>query len=82
MKRIILAAFTLLFCINASAQEEESKYDNREAFNPLFNYQPGTAYRSGTGKPGPMYWQNSADYVIKATLSEEKNMIQGNIEIN
>lgn len=81
MKRMILAAFTLLFCVNASAQKEEPKYDNRDAFNPLFNYQPGTVYRSGTGKPGPMYWQNNADYVINATLSEEKNTITGNIEI-
>lgn len=86
MKKIFLAVIALLFFVDVSAQKEDSKkevpkYNHREAFNPLFNYQPGTAFRSGTGKPGPMYWQNHADYVINATLSEEKNTISGNIEI-
>ena len=43
-------------------------YDPRVAFAPLTL--PGTVnrYRSGDGAPGPDYWQNRADYDIKARL--------------
>jgi hypothetical protein len=58
-----------------------SKYDHRDAFNPLFNFMPGTAYRSGTGAPGPMYWQNKADYKINIKLDEETNSLTGDVEI-
>lgn len=81
MKKILVAALLSCFLLDVSAQELPKKYDHREAFNPLFNFQPGTAYRSGTGKPGPMYWQNHADYIINATLDEEKNTIAGDVSI-
>ena len=34
-------------------------------FAPL-DLPPGNLFRSGSGAPGPMYWQNHADYDIKA----------------
>ncbi len=30
--------------------------------------EPANAYRSGSGAPGPSYWQNEADYEMHATL--------------
>lgn len=82
MKKLFLLAFGLFFSFtNLIAQNEKSTYDNHEAFKPLFNYQPGTAYRSGSGMPGPMYWQNKANYIINATLDEEKNLIKGDLTI-
>ena len=77
----------LLFCALAVGQQMNaqmptiSKYDHRDAFNPLFNFMPGTAYRSGTGSPGPMYWQNKADYKINIKLDEEANALAGDVEI-
>ncbi len=66
----------------ASAQtSSNTKYDHREAFNPLFNFQPGTPYRSASGAPGPMYWQNKADYKINVKLDETNNTISGEVEI-
>lgn len=66
----------------ASAQtSSNTKYDHREAFNPLFNFQPGTPYRSASGAPGPMYWQNKADYKINVKLDETNNTIGGEVEI-
>jgi hypothetical protein len=62
------------FLLNSTAQET-SKYNHKEAFDPLFAYNPGTVYRSGTGAPGPQYWQNSADYVINATLDVDNNKV-------
>ena len=35
------------------------------------------AYRSGSGRPGPSYWQQRADYTIRATLDPAKNEIRG-----
>ncbi len=76
-----------LFCALAVGQQVNaqmptiSKYDHRDAFNPLFNFMPGTAYRSGTGSPGPMYWQNKADYKINIKLDEEANALAGDVEI-
>ena len=35
------------------------------------------AYRSASGRPGPSYWQQRADYLIRATLDPAKNEIRG-----
>lgn len=43
-------------------------YQPRETFAPRDMGQPVNAYRSGNGAPGPDYWQNRADYRIRATL--------------
>jgi hypothetical protein len=80
--RKILIAGILAFCQSVQAQTPTvSKYDHRDAFNPLFNFMPGTAYRSGTGAPGPMYWQNRADYKINIKLDEAANTLSGDVEI-
>jgi hypothetical protein len=34
-------------------------------------------YRTASGAPGPKYWQQRADYDIKATLDENKLMLSG-----
>lgn len=34
-------------------------------------------YRSGSGAPGPMYWQQQADYVIQAELNDETQHLTG-----
>ena len=35
------------------------------------------AYRSGSGQPGPSYWQNRADYQIHATLDPKAHSLAG-----
>lgn len=35
------------------------------------------SYRTASGAPGPAYWQQKADYNIKAELDEEKLMLKG-----
>jgi hypothetical protein len=43
-------------------------YNPLETFAPLTLPQPVNRYRSGSGAPGPDYWQNRADYEIHAQL--------------
>ncbi|TXF76354.1 M1 family metallopeptidase [Chryseobacterium sp.] len=64
-----------------SAQNETPKYSYTEAFKPFFYQNNGTETRSASGKPGHHYWQNSADYVLNATLNEQKKEIKGTAEI-
>ena len=52
----------------AASSAQAAGYDPRAAFAPLDLPGPVNAYRSGSGKPGPSYWQNRADYQIHATL--------------
>ena len=49
-------------------------FDPVEAFAPLTLPLPD-AFRSAEGRPGEAYWQQRADYSIKATL--EGNVISG-----
>lgn len=77
-KRIAYLFFLLL---TFSSMAQESKFNNHEAFAPLFNYQPSSVYRSGSGMPGPAYWQNAADYDIKVTLSTTENKLSGKVAI-
>jgi hypothetical protein len=44
------------------------QYDPRLTFAPLTLPDPVNAYRSGSGAPGPSYWQNEADYELHASL--------------
>jgi hypothetical protein len=47
-------------------------------FEPIDNiiYPPNT-YRTASGAPGKDYWQQRADYKIKATLDEKNNVLSG-----
>ncbi|NII54729.1 hypothetical protein FHS47_002058 [Lutibacter sp. SG786] len=52
-------------------------FDPRETFAPFSYPQPVNAYRSGSGMPGPMFWQNRADYELAATLDPVRNTLSG-----
>ena len=38
-------------------------------------------YRSGSGAPGPKYWQNRADYDIKASLDTTTKTLTGSLRM-
>ncbi|HEY0198547.1 MAG TPA: M1 family metallopeptidase [Rhodanobacter sp.] len=54
-----------------------SRFDPRQTFAPYAYPQSPTAYRSASGKPGPLFWQNRADYRIKATLDPATRKLSG-----
>ncbi|KAF1006447.1 MAG: hypothetical protein GAK28_02465 [Luteibacter sp.] len=76
--RLSLAAMAIAGALGASA----ATYDPRETFAPFAWPQPVTAYRSGSGMPGPLYWQNHADYDLAATLDPAKGTLVGNATIH
>jgi hypothetical protein len=62
------------------AQDQQiSKYDPNALFNPLFYSSYGNNIRTGNGEPGNGYWQNRADYQIKAELNDSLNSISGSV---
>ena len=67
--------------IQLSAQTDVPKYSYTEAFKPFFYQNNATETRSASGQPGHKYWQNSADYILNATLNDSKNEISGSAEI-
>src|SRR5689334_4892487 len=79
MKKL-LSGFVVLMIVSV-AHAQDSKYDNREAFNPIFYPQSGNDFRSGSGEPGPKYWQNRADYKISATLDTGMHRVTAEVEI-
>ncbi|MCJ8211649.1 M1 family metallopeptidase [Mucilaginibacter sp. RS28] len=56
---------------------DNSKFDHVALFNPRFYTQNGNEYRAADGEPGPLYWQNRADYQLTAKLDEKLNQITG-----
>jgi hypothetical protein len=55
--------------------EARVSYDPRETFAPLTLPQPVNAYRSADGTPGPAYWQNRADYTLRASIDTATHVL-------
>lgn len=79
----IYAIASLLLCagIQQGAAQTTSKYDQHEAFAPLFYPAPGNEFRSAGGQPGPKYWQNAADYKLDVTLDTLQHRLSGTVVI-
>lgn len=75
----LLTAVFIPFYTNA---QTTSAYDQLQVFDPSFFTHNGNELRSANGAPGPKYWQNTASYIIKATLSEKDTSVKGSVSIN
>ena len=49
-------------------------------FAPL-GLPPGNEFRSGSGAPGPRYWQQRADYDLRATLDTATKSLRGELTL-
>src|SRR6059058_389662 len=74
------ALIAATFAVTA-ATAGPSRYDPRETFAPFDMGQPINDIRTGSGLPGPAYWQNRADYTIRAALDPATKTITGSVEI-
>ncbi|MBY0435153.1 MAG: M1 family peptidase, partial [Cyclobacteriaceae bacterium] len=80
MHRKLLLLLFSFFSVWVVAQEPaktetpkwQGKFEQLDQLLPTPN-----EYRTGSGAPGPRYWQQRADYVIKAELNDNNQSITG-----
>jgi len=80
----LMAAGALLIGVNALAQNPDTaRYNKNDLFGPItWPVTPGGT-RSANGQPAANYWSNRADYLIHASLNEDKQdtTITGDVTI-
>ncbi len=81
MRKIFV--FFVLFLMGSTlvwAQVDEQRHGNR--FEQLgTELRTPNVYRTASGAPGHMYWQQKADYEIEVALNDENQSIQGSERI-
>jgi hypothetical protein len=56
--------------------------ENQQDIFQEFTYRQSSVYRTASGKPGPEYWQNVANYVIEAELNDSTHRVKGKVTID
>lgn len=84
-KKYLLAVYMLMLTTAAFAQNIQnnpgSNHGNK--FEQLGTILPTpNEYRTASGAPGPKYWQQRCDYVIKCTLDEKNLQLTGSETLN
>lgn len=76
MKNIVLISlFVFSVSLSLLAQETPPYAGKFEAIDRLI--EPPSPYRTASGAPGAEYWQQRADYQIKASIDEVNNVLEG-----
>ena len=73
--KILSIFFALTISVITYSQDIKPYAGKFEAIDRLLD--PPSPYRNASGAPGAEYWQQRADYVIKAELDEQKNTLTG-----
>lgn len=89
MRRLLTVAVSLA-CASApplavaapDAAVPSGTFDPLALFAPLQLPDAPTAYRSGSGVPGPLFWQNRADYQLEATIDPASHTLTGEAAIH
>lgn len=80
-----LSSFLGAICLSISglmAQQASSQYNANTRFEQMGAMLPTpNTYRTASGAPGRDYWQQKADYDIKAELNDENQTITGSEKI-
>jgi hypothetical protein len=66
--------------LSASIRYDRTGVGDTSLFAPLA-LPPGNEFRSGSGAPGAKYWQNHADYDIKASLDTGSKTLTGTLRL-
>ncbi|MEM6329874.1 MAG: M1 family metallopeptidase [Planctomycetota bacterium] len=75
--RSLLPALLLGACVCPTAWTQDLTYE-ADPFRQLEEILPTpTEVRLASGKPGPKYWQQRADYVISVTLDDQRQRLRG-----
>jgi hypothetical protein len=76
-----MKAWSVCALLLAATSARAAGYDPKAAFAPLPMAEAVNVYRAGSGRPGPSYWQNRADYQIHATLDTKAHALAGDVAI-
>ena len=77
MRRLTALVFLLLPALAFAQPLPET---NVAAFAPLDLPAPNS-FRAANGAPGPLYWQNEADYRIEASLDTTTHRLTGTVAL-
>lgn len=78
MKRLALFLIASFCAAGVFGQESPKQGQWKGKFEQLEQLLPTpNEYRTGSGAPGPKYWQQRADYVINAELHDDTQSISG-----
>ena len=82
---VMLATAALALPGGAQGQAVRPAFDttgvgDTSMFAPL-TLPSSNVYRTGSGAPGPKYWQNRADYDLEATLDTARTTLQGKLRL-
>lgn len=71
-RRFLSPCLMLIACSIQAFAQQAGQYNGNSRFEQLGNILPTpNAYRAASGAPGKSYWQNRADYEIKAELNDQ-----------
>jgi hypothetical protein len=56
---------------------DTTKKVNQSNFRAIEQWATPNEYRTGSGRPGPRYWQQKVDYAITATLDTTRHLLTG-----
>ncbi len=78
MKRTYTLLCIILLALNAIAQTQPQTPAWQGKFEQLGQTLPTpNSYRTGSGAPGPNYWQQRADYVINVEVDDTNQLLKG-----
>jgi hypothetical protein len=69
---LIFSLFISLYTLGQETAKWQGKFEQLDQLLPTPN-----EYRSGSGAPGPKYWQQRADYLITAELDDANQSLSG-----
>jgi len=82
MKKIGLIASLALLSVTGVFAQQRSEQNHAERFEQLGTMlRTPNVYRTASGAPGHMYWQQQANYVINVELDDENQSIKGSEKV-
>jgi len=77
----LLALAAALSLAGAAGAQSHGSVADTSLFAPLGLWPSPTQMRTGSGAPGAHYWQNRADYTIRATLDTAARTVRGEMRL-
>ena len=72
-----LSLFSLIMLLGLGLSAQDKRYNHSKFKQLQYELSTPNVYRTASGAPGHMYWQQQADYVIAVTLDDENQRISG-----